>query len=154
MGMQNRNFEAVLSSKLVSLCRARVNIVYALVVWMYCIFLWNLFCQYVVTHDIFWPQINVQVLHNNFPSFQPRGFGPMWWSPVSCTSSPSLPPVWLVRQMPSRMMRMHRSAFCLLAGKGLNAWTVSQHHWWNLATFSAGIGRSRVGKVWKFETLI
>ena len=32
-----------------------------------------------------------------FLRWKPRGFGPMWWSHVSCTSSPSLPHLWLVR---------------------------------------------------------
>lgn len=81
-----------------------------------------------------------------------RGFGPMWWSHVSCTSSPSLPRVWLVRQMPSKMMRMHRSAF-RLRGIGLNAWTLSQHHSWVGEIWGSPLefGRSlRWGKVWRF----
>ena len=72
------HFEAVLSYILVSLCDARVNIVYTSVYIyiyihlhihtcrMYVLYIfWKSFCQYVVTRYIltwFWPQINVQFL--------------------------------------------------------------------------------------------
>ena len=121
---------------------------YTLVVCMYCIFFESRSAN-MLWLVIFWHYFDhksmFNFLHRNFPSFQPRGFGPMWWSHVSCTSSPSLPRVWLVRQMPSKMMRMHRSAF-RLRGIGLNAWTLSPApflSWWILGK-SAGIWKVTV----------
>ena len=128
---------------------------YTLVVCMYCIFFESRSAN-MLWLVIFWHYFDhksmFNFLHRNFPSFQPRGFGPMWWSHVSCTSSPSLPRVWLVRQMPSKMMRMHRSAF-RLRGIGLNAWTLSQHRSWVGEFWGSPLefGRSLCwGKVWRF----
>ena len=136
------------------MCDARVNMaciyiyIYTLVVCMYCIFFYfrsaNMLWLIIFWHD-FDHKSMFNFLHHNFPSFQPRGFGPMWWSHVSCTSSPSLPRVWLVRQMPSKMMRMHRSAetVCRESFKCLNIVPAPFLSWWNLGK-SAGIWKVTV----------